>query len=81
MIRFNRSGSAGRQPIKSIETDDIRNERGVPFQILYGISGNHHAIWSIANARQVIGYEPEDKSEIRFARWIQKHIEAAQAKA
>jgi hypothetical protein len=66
--------------VKSIETDDIRNERGVPFQIFYGISGNHHAFWSIANARKVIGYEPEDNSEVRFANWIQKHIAAARVK-
>jgi len=66
--------------VKSIETADIRNKRGVPYQIFYGISGNSHAYWSIANARQVIGYEPEDNSEVRFADWIQKHIAAAQAK-
>jgi hypothetical protein len=65
--------------VKSIEADDIRDERGVPFQIFYGISGNHHAFWSIANARQIIGYTPEDNSEIRFADWIQKHIAAATA--
>jgi hypothetical protein len=66
--------------VKSIETDDISNEHGIPFQIFYGISGNHHAFWSIANARKVIGYEPEDNSEVRFANWIQKHIAAAQTK-
>jgi hypothetical protein len=63
--------------VKSIETDDIRNEQGVPFQIFYGISGNPHAFWSITNARKVIGYEPDDNSEIRFTNWIQKHIAAA----
>lgn len=67
--------------VKSIEADDIRDEQGVPFQIFYGISGNHHAFWSIANARKIIGYAPEDNSELRFADWIQKHIAAAQAKA
>jgi hypothetical protein len=63
--------------VKSIEAEDIRDERGIPFQIFYGISGNHHAFWSIANARQIIGYTPEDNSEVRFADWIQKHIVAA----
>lgn len=67
--------------IKSIEADDIRDEHGVPFQIFYGISGNHHAFWSIANARKIIGYAPEDNSELRFTDLIQKHIAAAQAKA
>lgn len=62
---------------KSIETEDIRNEHGIPFQIFYGISNNPHAIWSIANARRVIGYDPQDNSEERFFDLIQKHMEAA----
>jgi len=62
--------------IKSIETPDIRNERGVPFQIFYGISGNARAFWSIANARKVIGYAPEDDSEIRFRDLIAEHVAA-----
>ena len=63
--------------IKSIETEDIRNDLGIPFQIFYGISNNPHAIWSIANARRVIGYEPQDNSEERFFDLIQKHMAAA----
>ena len=63
--------------VKSIEAPDIRDEQGVPFQIFYGISGNTHAFWSIANARKVIGYAPEDNSEIRFQAEIQAHIAAA----
>jgi len=62
--------------IKSIEAPDIRDERGVPFQIFYGISDNSHAFWSIVNARQVVGYEPQDNSEIRFRDLIAEHIEA-----
>ncbi|MDE2886640.1 MAG: NAD(P)-dependent oxidoreductase [Gemmatimonadota bacterium] len=53
--------------IKSIETENIEDENGIPFQIFYGISGNSHNFWSIANARKLIGYEPEDNSLIRFA--------------
>lgn len=63
--------------IKSIETEDIRDKHGVPFQIFYGISDNPHAFWSITNARRVIGYEPQDNSEIRFADLIAEHIKAA----
>jgi hypothetical protein len=63
--------------VKSIETEDIRDERGVPFQIFYGISNNSQAFWSIANARKVIGYEPQDNSELRFIDLIAKHIQAA----
>ena len=50
----------------------------MPFQIFYGISENPHAFWSIANARKVIGYAPEDNSELRFADKIADHIRASQ---
>lgn len=63
--------------IKSIEAEDIRDALGVPFQIFYGISANSHAIWSIANARRVIGYAPQDNSEERFFDLIQAHMKAA----
>lgn len=66
--------------VKSIEAPNIRDRFGVPFQIFYGISENPHAFWSIANARRVIGYDPEDNSEIRFRDLIAEHIEAALAK-
>ena len=65
--------------IKSIETEDIRNELGTPFQIFYGISANAHAIWSIANARRAIGYAPQDKAEERFFALIQAHMDAARS--
>ena len=52
---------------KSIDTADIRNEHGVPFQIFYGVSDNARGFWSIVNARSVIGYEPEDDSEREYA--------------
>ena len=63
--------------IKSVESEDISNDLGVPFQIFYGISANSHAIWSIANARRVIGYAPQDNSEERFFDLIQAHMKAA----
>ena len=53
--------------VKSLETPDIGDDNGVPFQIFYGISGNSHNFWSLANARRVIGYEPEDNSAVKFA--------------
>ena len=63
--------------IKSIEAPDIRDPHSVPFQIFYGISDNSRAFWSIVNAREVIGYEPQDNSEIRFRHLITEHIQAA----
>ena len=53
--------------VRSIETEHIEDEWGVPFQIFYGISNNTRAFWSLANARRVIGYAPEDDSEVLFA--------------
>jgi hypothetical protein len=44
----------------------------VPFQIFYGVSDNTRAFWSIANARRIIGYDPEDDSEVRYADDIQR---------
>jgi hypothetical protein len=66
--------------IKSIEAPDIRDEHGVPFQIFYGISNNARAFWSLVNARKIIGYAPEDDSEIRFRDLIAKHTDAANVK-
>ena len=63
--------------VKSIEAEDIRDEHGVPFQIFYGISGNAHAFWDLSNARRVIGYAPEDNSELRFAEQLAEHLKAA----
>jgi hypothetical protein len=62
--------------VKSIEAEDIRNEDGIPFQIFYGISNNTRAFWSIANARKVIGYAPDDDSEIEFNEEIRQHIDS-----
>jgi hypothetical protein len=52
---------------KSVVTPDIEDEYGVPFHIFYGVSDNARKFWSITNARKVIGYEPVDDSEVRFA--------------
>ena len=53
--------------IKSVETSNIDDENGVPFQIFYGISGNSDKFWCLANARKVIAYDPEDNSAVKFA--------------
>jgi nucleoside-diphosphate-sugar epimerase len=59
---------------KSIDAPDIRDEWDVPFQVFYGISGNTRSAWSIANARRVIGYAPEDDSEVVYAEEIRRFI-------
>jgi hypothetical protein len=59
---------------KSVDTDDIADTYGVPFHIFYGVSDNARTLWSITNAREVIGYQPEDDSEIRFADDIRRML-------
>ena len=55
------------QAIRMVETEDIRDDNGVPFLIVYGISGNTHRFWSLASARRKLGYAPEDDSQVNFA--------------
>ncbi len=55
------------QAIRMVEEGPIEDEHGVPFLIVYGVSGNTHGFWSIVNAREKIGYAPEDDSQVRFA--------------
>jgi NAD+ dependent glucose-6-phosphate dehydrogenase len=52
---------------KAVETPRIADEHGVPCHIFYGVSDNARKFWSITNARRVIGYDPQDDSEVRFA--------------
>ncbi|HEX6972097.1 MAG TPA: NAD(P)-dependent oxidoreductase [Limnochordia bacterium] len=54
------------------DTDALRDEDGVPFQIFYGISNNRRAFWDISNARRRIGYAPVDDSEVVFADEIRR---------
>jgi len=55
------------QAIRMVEAESVADEHGVPFLIVYGISGNTHRFWSLAGARQKIGYVPEDDSQVNFA--------------
>jgi len=55
------------QAIRMVETEHIEDDHGIPFLIVYGISGNTHRFWSIASARRAIGYAPEDDSQVNFA--------------
>jgi hypothetical protein len=63
--------------IRAIEAEDIRDENGVPFQIVYGISGNSHRFWSLVSARRALGYEPRDDSQERFRSQINDRLAAA----
>ena len=67
---------------KAIETPDIVNEHGIPWLVVYGISDNTRAYWSLTNARTVLGYQPEDDSEVEYADDIRKLLtgDASQAR-
>jgi NAD(P)-dependent dehydrogenase (short-subunit alcohol dehydrogenase family) len=55
---------------RAIEVEDIRNEHGVPWLVVYGISDNTRAFWSLRSARSVLGYRPVDDSEVRFSEQV-----------
>ena len=50
--------------VKSLRT-------GLRFGIFFGLSNNTGRCWDIGNARELLGYEPEDDSEVKFAKDIQ----------
>ena len=62
--------------VTSLEAPSIEDERGVPFQIFYGISSNAGAFWSLVNARKVIGYAPEDDAKLESADEIRRYLVA-----
>jgi hypothetical protein len=55
------------QAIRMVEAPNIEDAHGIPFLIVYGISGNTHRFWSLAGARDTIGYVPADDSQVNFA--------------
>ena len=57
---------------KSVEAPNIEDEHGIPFQVFYGVSANTRSAWSIANARRMVGYEPQDDSEVIYADLIRE---------
>ncbi len=59
---------------KAIEAPTIDNEHGVPWQVVYGISNNTRAFWSLTSAREALGYEPEDDSEVVYAEDIRNFL-------
>ncbi len=65
---------------RAIETPNIDNEHGIPWLIVYGISDNTRSFWSLTSARQVLGYRPEDDSEIKYAGDIQSFLTGEDAR-
>ena len=60
---------------RSIDAASVDDRFGVPFQIFYGVSANARTFWSTTNACEVVGYAPEDDSEVRFAVEIAQMLE------
>jgi nucleoside-diphosphate-sugar epimerase len=52
---------------RAVETPDVRDAHGVPWLVVYGISDNTRAFWSLESARRVLGYAPADDSEVAYA--------------
>ncbi len=59
---------------RSVDAASVEDRFGVPFQIFYGVSANARTFWSITNAREVVGYAPQDDSEVRFAADIARMV-------
>jgi NAD+ dependent glucose-6-phosphate dehydrogenase len=65
---------------RAIEARDVRNADGVPWLVVYGISGNTRAFWSLESARRVLGYAPTDDSEVAYAADIRRLLTGPRAR-
>lgn len=61
---------------RAIDTPDITDEHGVPWLVVYGVSNNDRKFWSLESARRVLGYAPQDNSEVVFAAEIRKVLDS-----
>ena len=64
---------------KAVEAEDVSANEEVPFAIVYGISNNTRAFWSLDSARQVLSYEPEDDSEVVYAEDVRRYLTGGEA--
>jgi hypothetical protein len=65
----------------AVEATGIVGENEVPWVIAYGISDNTRAFWSLASARQQLGYRPQDDSELAYANDVRRLLTAGAAGA
>jgi NAD+ dependent glucose-6-phosphate dehydrogenase len=66
---------------RAVEAADIADAHGVPWLVVYGISDNTRAFWSLENARRLLGYAPEDDSEVTYAEDIRRLLTGPGARA
>ena len=64
---------AARLFLAAVQAEDIDNEHGVPWRVVFGTSDNARAFWSLAEGRR-IGYEPVDDSESKYAADVESLI-------
>lgn len=64
---------------KAVEAPNIENEHGVPFVVAYGCSDNTRRFWSLETARKYLDYQPEDDTEITYAKEIAELITVPEA--
>jgi hypothetical protein len=57
-----------------VEAPNIEDEYGILFQVFSGVAANTRSAWSIANARRIVGYQPQDNSEIVCADEIREFL-------
>jgi nucleoside-diphosphate-sugar epimerase len=53
--------------LRAIEAQAIVGVGEVPWLIVYGISDNTRAFWSLESARAALAYQPQDDSEVLYA--------------
>jgi NAD+ dependent glucose-6-phosphate dehydrogenase len=66
---------------RAVDAPDIADLHGVPWLVVYGISDNTRAFWSLESARRVLGYAPEDDSEVTYADDIRRLLTGPDAPA
>jgi len=62
---------------KAIEAPNIENEHGVPFVVAYGCSDNTRRFWSLETGRKYLDYQPEDDTEVLYAKEVAQLITGA----
>jgi hypothetical protein len=66
---------------RAVDASDVADVHGVPWLVVYGISDNTRAFWSLESARRVLGYAPEDDSEVSYADDIRRLLTGPGASA
>jgi len=52
---------------RAVEVERVVPQGQVPWVVVYGISDNTRAFWSLQSARDALGYAPQDDSEVLYA--------------